>query len=302
MAFRSGDASNVNLPLCLAQLLQGVLWGVYGLTQGDMVVFGPNFFGALLAIVNLLAKLLFRGRHSAAAGIASVKPIVPKGFLQHGGEVLVRSLNGYVHIDDQDAERAATVSCNEVPALVQSNSAEGSVLRVVPLTQLSSNNTDTGLRIALQSPNGRFLCVQARPPSVRASSIQPSPFQVVAVHRDEAGPEGEFIPVHGKVMEMDPLLKEHTDNLGLHTYRQENVAFWNPKHRVFVRANESGDMDCSPEFHSVSSGAGIIPAGWEWERFTLHPAPVSDGSGLRRRPMTMGKSFDSASSVAALAA
>jgi len=311
-AFRSSDASKVNLPLCLAQLVNGILWTAYGLSQGDLFVVGPNSFGSLLAIVNLLAKLLFRGHPSAALGTASVKEIKPRAFFQHGGEVLVRSVGGYVQIAEQDVERAGLggMSSNEVPASVQSNSSEGSVLRVVPLAQQSSSSTNSGLRIALQSSDGRFLCVQSRPPSVRGSTFQPSPFQVVAVHRAEAGPDGEFIPVHGNALEIDPIVdirnevkkNKKTGNVALHTYPEENVAFWNPLHRVFVRANESGDLDCSPEFHSAPSGAVVIPAGWDWERFTLHPAPSSEGSGLRCRPAAIGKSWKSAGMAAAMAA
>jgi hypothetical protein len=56
-ALKTGDASSISLPLALAQLANGLLWGVYGLAQQDIVLSGPNLLGALLALINVVAKL-----------------------------------------------------------------------------------------------------------------------------------------------------------------------------------------------------------------------------------------------------
>lgn len=292
-ALRTGNASQVSLPLSLAQLTNGLLWGIYGAVQQDPVVMGPNLLGAALANVNVFVKL----RSTCGAPKTSdAKATEPKHLVEHGGEVLLRSMfySGYVHVASQNSGAGVTAAEDAMEAdqpdnatLVMSNGAEGSVLRIMPLPVRSAS---AGQCIALQVADGRFLCVQPRPDSALGSQFVPSNFQVVALHRAEAGPEGEFIPVYGKAFETDPVFTR--GDRATHAYCGESMGFWNPKHRVFVRANETGTMDCSPVCNSTPSAGIVIPAGWEWERFTMIPVHQErhETTQARQRSTAIGRS------------
>lgn len=291
-ALRTGDASAVSLPLALAQLANGLLWGVYGMALGDVVVMGPNLLGAALAVLNLVAKL--RSFCGAQAQPAQPEPDATSMALLSGeAEIRVRSLHysRFVRVAEADS---AVEQGSGVFAEVSVADDEGTVLKVVPLHAAASEDV-TERRFALRTQDGRFVQVCPRPASLRASALNPSPWSVIACQSESPGAEGEFVAVLAPAQDKDHYVT--TASRATHRYAEEGVGFWNPLHKVFVRANEFGVLDCSPECNSMPTLGLLMPAGWEWERFTVHSASAE---GLRSRAALIGKAASVATAASAM--
>merc|ERR1711920_229748 len=157
---------------------------------------------------------------------------------------------------------------DESTSIAVLSNANASALKIVPA--VGGDGLTEGL-IGLRTTGGRFLRICHRPSSM-VSSLQPSPYCVVAERRDEPGEEGLFLPVCCQARETDPLLQ---NTPAVHNYPEESVGFWNPLYRVFLRVNEQGAMDCSPIVNSIAQGT-VLPAGWDWERFTLQKPTTPD--------------------------
>lgn len=269
-ALRSGDASRISLPLASGQLANGLLWSVYGMAQNDMVQVAVNGTAAVLALLTMAVKVRFcRGSTIKSEHGQSILELV-----RAGNHVTIRSLtNGsYWKVEnapfplegDMEAETdALAVSC--VPR-------EGSTIQIV------AADDD---KVALKTEDGRYFCVRSRLASVCGSSLSPTSLSVAAVRCIKPGEDGEFVPVYSSAVEKDTF---SPGSPCLHNYQEESIGFWNPLHRVFLRVNELGEVDCSAQWNSGLA----IPAGWEWERFSLQHAP-RDISGLRSRASVVGK-------------
>lgn len=57
---RKRDASSINLLLAAANTMNGSAWLAYGLAMGSPFIWAPNGFGALLGIVQMALKAVFR--------------------------------------------------------------------------------------------------------------------------------------------------------------------------------------------------------------------------------------------------
>jgi hypothetical protein len=44
-----------------------------------------------------------------------------------------------------------------------------------------------------------------------------------------------------------------------------------PHHRVFMRFNSAGKLDCSSTVNPLEGGQVVLPGGWVWERFAVQP-------------------------------
>lgn len=284
-AIYSCDATKLSMPLAIAQIANGLLWTAYGVTRGNSVIIGPNAAGAVLALVTALVKLSIE-HHGHAEILESAKDAIPPiGFedlIQKGGSVMLRSLTfgSFVHVPDVSCPQDGDTPGDADPMTVQS-CAEGTVLNITP--------TCANL-IALSTVDGRFLCIRRKASS---SVFQPSPFQVAALHCVSPGADAEFLPVCGMFCGFTNLTSSVTP---FKQYlKEENITFWNPLYKVFLRLNEAGEMDCSPTRahpEAVLHGAEPIPSGWGWERFSLIPtADKADHSQLHHRTSVVGKSI-----------
>lgn len=281
VAIRTANASKLSLPLAIAQFANGMLWSVYGLAQGDLVLLGPNAAGAILALCNIVVKVWCSSHGKLDSEVSSQHR--PLEVIQQGGEVIVRALvqQGYIHVGDDalDGELESDTEAADaaVPWQAVCSASQGSVFRIVPAPVGGGN-------ISLQTEGGQFLCIRPRPTSMNGSCLVPSPLSVVAEQRDEPGDEGVFLPVCCQARDTDPLMQNSTS---VHNYSEESVSFWNPLYRVFLRMNESGVVDCSPVCNPLAHGA-TLPAGWDWERFTLQPAGVQEGLRCRHPATVVG--------------
>jgi len=269
-AVNSGDASRISLPLASGQLANGLLWSVYGMAQKDMVQVAVNGTAAVLALLAVVVKVRFcRSSTITTKQSQSILELV-----RDGNRVTIRSLTSgkYWKVDnapfplegDMEAETdALAVSC--VPQ-------EGSTIQIV------AADDD---RVALKTEDGRYFCIRSHLASVSGSSLSPTSLSVAAVRCIKPGEDGEFVPVYSSAVEKDIF---SPGSACLHNYQEESIGFWNPLHRVFLRVNELGEVDCSSQWNSGSA----IPAGWEWERFSLQHAPRNI-SGLRSRASVVGK-------------
>lgn len=62
---RRRDSASLVLPLCVMNILNGSLWGTYGLVRGDAFIWAPNLFGAALGILQTALRLTFPQRTPA---------------------------------------------------------------------------------------------------------------------------------------------------------------------------------------------------------------------------------------------
>jgi len=292
-AVRSGDTSKISMPLAAAQLINGILWMVYGMSQGNVVISGPNAAGAALALASVLVKVLVKQNGLDAGAQYSVRDAVKNQsfdeLIQSGGTVVLHSLphNSFVHVPDvacpQDADMESDISASLVRG-----ATEGTSLQIVPTS---------GRHIALKTPDGRFLCVRPRGSKI-GSVIQPSPFQVLALHCNEPGDDAEFLPVHSAFHGQKTVSCPASEDEGMiHYLEEDNISFWNPLHQVFLRINESGEVDCSPPWASIAAtqtGAKAVPTGWDWERFSMMPfsPQAAPPQGLRNRANSAQLPFD----------
>jgi len=60
--FRTRSAASLYAPLCGMNLLNGLLWTAYGSATGQPFVYGPNAFGAALALFQVALCCLFRSQ------------------------------------------------------------------------------------------------------------------------------------------------------------------------------------------------------------------------------------------------
>ena len=60
-------------------------------------------------------------------------------------------------------------------------------------------------------------------------------------------------------------------------YPEPSVAFWNPLHKVFLRLNSAGELDCSNRVNPMD-GEVKLPAGWIWERFAADATAKAAGA------------------------
>jgi hypothetical protein len=240
------------------------------MAQQDMVQVAVNGTAAVLALLTLVVKVRFC--RSDATTIDHSQSILE--LVRGGNHVTIRSLtNGsywkvenapFPHEGDMEAETdALAVSC--VPQ-------EASTIQIV------AADDD---KVALKTEDGRYFCIRLRLASVSGSSLNPSSLSVAAVRCTKPGEDGEFVPVYSSAITKDPFVP---GSACLHNYQEESIGFWNPLHRVFLRVNELGEVDCSSQWNSGSA----IPAGWEWERFSLQKASRNT-SGLRSRASVVGK-------------
>mmetsp|Transcript_49394 Transcript_49394/g.159406 ORF Transcript_49394/g.159406 Transcript_49394/m.159406 type:complete len:456 (+) Transcript_49394:30-1397(+) len=295
-AFSSGDASRINIILTTMQLLNGVLWTSYGLSQGDMTLIVPNGAAILLAFINLLVKLyLLRRELAAPSGPRQDHPI--KALLEEattsGRFVTLRSIwfpgchlcvpGGEANLDAEQQNEFKNVRGDQLP----------SALQVVP--------TGGHNEVYLRTVDGLFL--QLRPQlaiTPDSSGVQPSQFSVVAAYCADPGPEGRFVPVHAPAVEAE----ESASGIGLHrNFGEDSVGFYNPTHGVFIRLNEKGWFDSSPRCFVDTTAQGSptsrMPVGWTWERFVVQAALSGEVIGLepssigaRRRRATSKENAD----------
>lgn len=274
-AIRSGDASRVSLPLACASLANGLLWSSYGLAQNDMVQVATNGTGASLALVTLVVKLSLQRTSTIKTNHNQSQLELASG----GNHVTIRSLTtgSYWKVlnvplpfeGDSEAETDALA--------VVSAPQDGSTIQIVA----ADDN-----RVALKTQDGRYFCVRSRLASVSGSFLNPSSLSVAAVRCIKPGEDGEFVPVYSTAVAKDPFCSSAP---GVHDYQEDSICFWNPLHRVFLRVNELGEVDCSGQWNSGSTGIAI-PAGWEWERFSLQRVPTMSSQGqLRSRASVVGK-------------
>ncbi|KAJ3033233.1 hypothetical protein HK097_004929 [Rhizophlyctis rosea] len=62
---KTRDSSSINLPLAVASIVNGGLWFIYGMTIGDPFVWAPNGAGAVMGVLQVVVKILFRGRRES---------------------------------------------------------------------------------------------------------------------------------------------------------------------------------------------------------------------------------------------
>lgn len=285
-AIRTGNASKLSFPLAMAQLANGLLWAVYGLAQRDLVLMGPNAAGAVLALCNIIVKV-WCGPSGRLDSTPEHRP--PLEIIQQGGEIVLRALvqQGYVHIGcdsvDDEVEPNSEAAYVGVPWHAVLGGSNGSVLRIVAAPSGDGH-------ISLQTECGKFLCIRPRPASISGSCLVPSPLSVVAEQHDVPGDECLFLPVCCQARDTDPLMQNSNS---VHNYAEECVSFWNPLYRVFLRMNESGIVDCSPVCNALARGT-TLPAGWDWERFTLQQVQDHEGLRCRHSASMVGKAEGSA--------
>ena len=58
---RTKSSLSILTPLTCAQVVNTVLWSVYGLAIGDAFVYGPNVVGLGFGLIQLFLKLVFPG-------------------------------------------------------------------------------------------------------------------------------------------------------------------------------------------------------------------------------------------------
>ena len=56
---RDRDSRWIYWPLALAVVINGIMWGIYGLVRSDAFIYGPNFTGAILGLIQLGLILVF---------------------------------------------------------------------------------------------------------------------------------------------------------------------------------------------------------------------------------------------------
>ncbi|KAG1666014.1 hypothetical protein FOA52_010924 [Chlamydomonas sp. UWO 241] len=56
---RTRDASSIYLPLGVAAMVNGTMWTIYGLAIGNPIIAGPNAFGALVGLIQVLLRLFY---------------------------------------------------------------------------------------------------------------------------------------------------------------------------------------------------------------------------------------------------
>lgn len=260
-AVRYRDASGLSLPLAGMSALNGCLWGCYGAYTGVAALFYPNAFGAFLSLVNIVVKVTVRPQADAQSTAQQrlTKPLLLA--MEQEKDVFIRSL---------------PLSCQlNIPLLVESEPDAELEMETVQVctTEWRGVNTGTALRvlqmsggnIAFKLSDQRFLCVCLRTETTPGtSSYVPSPFFVGARRCAEVGEDFLFVPVFCDAQSVDPSMAKGA----LHDYREETVGFWNPLHRVFLRVNDVGAIDCSPPVNPIA-GVIAMPAGWEWERFVV---------------------------------
>jgi solute carrier family 50 protein (sugar transporter) len=61
------DSSSILLPLTLMNLLNAVLWTVYGIATRDPYVFVPNGIGGLLSLAQVALSLFYPAKASSTS-------------------------------------------------------------------------------------------------------------------------------------------------------------------------------------------------------------------------------------------
>lgn len=71
---RRRDSASLVLPLCIMNILNGALWGTYGLVRSDAFLWAPNLFGACLGVLQTVLRLSFPQRTPAYQATMCVPP------------------------------------------------------------------------------------------------------------------------------------------------------------------------------------------------------------------------------------
>jgi len=77
--FRTRSAASLYAPICGMNLLNGLLWTAYGSATAQPFVYGPNAFGAALALFQVALCCLFRSkspRRAPATALCFVEAVL----------------------------------------------------------------------------------------------------------------------------------------------------------------------------------------------------------------------------------
>ncbi|KAJ3044804.1 hypothetical protein HDV00_000681 [Rhizophlyctis rosea] len=84
------NSETISYPLAIASLVNGALWFVYGLAVGDYFVWVPNGIGAILAVVQIVLKVVFRPPE--VSDVDSINTVVAE--YVHNKRVSIDTLQG----------------------------------------------------------------------------------------------------------------------------------------------------------------------------------------------------------------
>jgi len=265
-AVRTGDGSALSLPLGVAGMLCGTFWGVYGCQKNNVTIWGPNVAVVLLSLCSVLTKLWTQ---CYSTSNAKTKLHMCQQLLLADSRTAFRmhspAHRGWLNFHfpaslAEDGHSAGTAS----PFLLKQDSSI-----------IWANVMASKCEVSLQLDDGRFLKVA--PSGALRNVWTPTKHVLVATQDKSPGQEGTFIPVDIS-KRVDSRTGAHVLESGAHilesevllpTFMQECVAFWNPSSSVFIRVNETYEVDCSFECNMVD-GKVYIPEGWSWEVFHLH--------------------------------
>jgi hypothetical protein len=277
-AIKNRDASRLSLPLSIAGTANGMLWGIYGITNNIAAVGAPNAIGAGLSFMNLLIKVVLRDQPIAksvkSADDGMVETLSLDQVLSKGHNIVLCSVMDGRQLDvqslDDTAETCEQTGRKRCERVAVTSSEQGTSLQIQCL--------DAG-KVSLRTRSGRFLQVSCRDRnSLPTSDLNPTSHSVWAVQRDAPGEEEMFVPVHcnGTVMCTEYGTGEYSCLLSKSSRFSNVIAFWNPKHGVFIRVNELGKVDASPVWRGKSKTEDQeIPPGWYWEHFVMYHAAGS---------------------------
>lgn len=261
-AITSGDASSLSLPLATTGVACTLFWAAYGLSVSVPAIWIPNGGGCILSVFVCLIKLrYYRGR----AQIANESPreiLLKHCDTKNGVRLrsigLQRDVSSRSMFSDQSVGLEQSERLPNATPFASHDEMEGLVLHAVR----------AGDAVAFRTRPGYFLSVVSRGgEGLPSYLLAPTDLLVKSVACTKAGPSSWFLPIEGYTKERE--------RASVHEYAEASVAFYNEHHRVFMRLNENGELDCSAPINPPQGREAqdvILPAGWLLERFSVSRA------------------------------